>query len=130
MQFIMNDHMNNIDSTLFKLLNMLMTAKDTLKGSRDTILTVEWTSSKRKSSFMKKKKPVKKQKNEGKPKNQVLKKADDKEKCFYYNVKGHWRRNCPTYLATVKSRKKDVPSEGMSDMLIIETNLTIFSSSS
>ena len=31
---------------------------------------------------------------------------------------------------TVKSRKKDGPSKGMSDILIIKTNLTIFSSSS
>ena len=31
---------------------------------------------------------------------------------------------------TIKSRKKDGPSEGMSKLLVIETNLTIFSSSS
>ena len=92
MQFIMNDHMNNIDSTLFKLLNMLMTAKDTLKGSRDTILTVEWTSSKRKSSFMKKKKPVKKQKNETKPKKEIPKKTDNKKNYFYCNIEGHWKK--------------------------------------
>ena len=34
------------------------------------------------------------------------------------------------YLTTVKSKKKDGASEGTSDMLVIETNLTIFSSSS
>ena len=31
---------------------------------------------------------------------------------------------------TVKSRKKDGPFEGMSELLVIETNLTIFFSSS
>ena len=31
---------------------------------------------------------------------------------------------------TVKNRKKNGPSEGMSDLLVIETNLTVFSSSS
>ena len=33
-------------------------------------------------------------------------------------------------MTTVKSRKKDGPSEGMFELLVIETNLTIFSSSS
>ena len=51
--------MNKIDSTLSELLNMLVIAEGTLKGSRDTVLTVERASSKRKSSF-KKKKPIKK----------------------------------------------------------------------
>ena len=59
-QFIINYHMKKFDSTLSKLLNILITAEDTLKGSRDTVLTVEWTSSKRKSSIKKKKKPAKK----------------------------------------------------------------------
>ena len=33
-------------------------------------------------------------------------------------------------MATVKNRKKDRPFKGTSDMLVIETNLTISSSSS
>ena len=33
-------------------------------------------------------------------------------------------------MATVKNRKKDGPFEVTSDLLVIETNLTIFSSSS
>ena len=76
------------------------------------------------------KKHAKKQKNEAKPKKQVPKKADDKKKYFHCNVEGQWRRNCLAYLMTVKSRKKDGPSEGTSDILVIETNLMISSSSS
>ena len=129
-QFIMNYHMNKIDSTLLELLNMLVTVEGTLKSSRDMILTVEWAFSQRKSSFKKKKKSVKKQKNKAKPKKHVLKKADDKRKYFHCNVEGHWRRNCLAYSTTVKSRKKDGLSKYMSDLLVIETNLTIFSSSS
>ena len=49
---------------------------------------------------------------------------------FYYNIEGHWRRNCPTYLTTIKSRKKDGSSEGTSELLVIEINLSISSSSS
>ena len=59
-QFIMNYHMNKIDITLSKLLNMLVTVEDTLKSSRGTVLAVERASSKRKSSFNKNKKSVKK----------------------------------------------------------------------
>ena len=126
----MNYHMNKIDATLSELLNMLMTAEGILKSLKGTVLTVEWASSKRKSSFKKKKKSAKKQKNKAKPKKQIPKKIDDKEKYFHCNVEGHWRRNYLAYLTTVKNKKKDGPSKGMSDLLIIETNLTISSSSS
>ena len=87
-QFIMNYHMNKIDSTFFELLNMLVIVEDLLKSSRDIVLTVERTFSKKKSSF-EKKKSVKKQKNETKPKKQVSKKAGDKEKYFHCNVEDH-----------------------------------------
>ena len=53
-----------------------------------------------------------------------------RKKYFHSNVEGHWRRNCLAYLTTIKSRKKDGPCEGTSDMVVIKTNLTIFSSSS
>ena len=59
-QFIMNYHMNKIDSTLLELLHMLVTAEGTLKSSRGIVLSMERTFSKRKSFFKKKKKPTKK----------------------------------------------------------------------
>ncbi len=65
-----------------------------------------------------------------KPKKEVhKKKADDKGKCFHCNVDGHWKRNCPSYLESLKN-KKDTLSEGMLDLLVIETNLTVSSTSS
>ena len=63
-------------------------------------------------------------------KKQVLKKIDDKKNYFHYNIEGHWRRNYPAYLVIVKSRKKDGLFEGTFDLLIIETNLMVSSSSS
>ena len=56
----MNYHINKIDSTLSELLNMLVTTEGILKSLRDTVLTVKCASSKRKSSFKKKKKLAKK----------------------------------------------------------------------
>ena len=58
-----------------------------------------------------------------KKKVELKKKAADKEKYFYYNTDGHWKWNCPTYLATLKNKKEIGPSGGM---LIIESNLMIF----
>ena len=53
-QFIMNFHMHKMQCTLVELMNMLVMAELSLKGSKGSVLTVERTSSKRKS-FGKKK---------------------------------------------------------------------------
>ena len=73
---------------------------------------------------------MKKQKIKRGKKKKAPKKANDKEKYFHCNVKGHQRRNYPAYLATVKNKKKNMPSKGTSELFIIKTNLMIFSSSS
>ena len=69
---------------------------------------------------------MKKQKKESKPKKDVPKKAEAKKKYFYCDAKGHWRRNCPLYLKSLKTKKGDKSSEGM---LVIESNLMISSTS-
>ena len=74
--------MNELDCTIPKLVNMLVTMEEILKSSRGTVLTVERTSSKRKSSWKKKIKFAKKQKKESKPKKDVPKKAVAKKKYF------------------------------------------------
>ena len=91
---------------------MLVMAELSMKGSKGSVLTVEQTSFKRKSF--------------GKKKTESKKKAADKEKYFHCQSDGHWKRNCPQYLATLKS-KKDGPSGGM---LIIKSNLTVSFASS
>ena len=58
-QFIMNFHMHKIQYTLAELMNILVTAELSMKGSKGSVLTVERTSSKRKS-FENKKKSTKK----------------------------------------------------------------------
>ena len=123
--------MNKIDSTLSELLNMLVTTEGILKDSKGTVLVVERAStSKIKSTWKRKSKPAKNQKQESKLKKDALKKVADKGKCFHCNNDSHWKRNCPIYLESLKKKKGDISSEGMSDLLVIETTLVVFSTSS
>ena len=81
----MNYHMHKLQNSLAELMNMLVTAELSMKGSKGSVLAMKWTSSKRKS-FGKKKKFVKKQKVEGGKKKKIEpKKAADKEKYFHCN---------------------------------------------
>ena len=59
-QFIINFHMNKLDCIIPELVNMLVTTEGTLKSSRGTVLAVERTSSKKKSTEKKKVKSTKK----------------------------------------------------------------------
>ena len=46
-QFIMNYHMHKLQNTLAELINMLITTELSIKGSKDSVFALEWTSSKR-----------------------------------------------------------------------------------
>ena len=81
--------MNKLDCTIPELVNMLVTTEGTLKSLRGTVLAVEWTSSKRKSTRKKKAKSTKKQKKKSRPKKEVPSRAEVKKKYFYYHAKGH-----------------------------------------
>ena len=86
----MNYHMHKLQSTLAKVMNMLVTTELFMKDFKCLVLAMKWTSSKRKS-FGKKKKSVKRQKVEGgkKKKVELKKKTADNKKYFFYNIDGH-----------------------------------------
>lgn len=74
---------------------------------------------------------MKKQKMKSKTKREApKKKATNKGKCFNYNVDDHWKMNYPLDLEFLKKKKKDMPSKGMSNLLVIETNFKVSSTSS
>ena len=72
--------------------------------------------SKRKSSNKDTSKP--KEKDSKKPKNAKEQKQSNnsKGKCFHCDGEGHWRRNCPAYLAELAEKKKN----GMTDLHVLE----------
>ena len=52
--------------------------------------------------------------------NKDTKKKKAKGNCFHCGKPGHWKRNYRHYLAFLKN---DKPTEGMPNLLVIETNL-------
>ena len=84
----MNYNMNKLYYKLSELLNMLVVTEDTLKSSKENVLSVEQASRPKRKSLGKKKKPAKKLKKEKKeaPKPKSI---SSKGKCFYCNVVRH-----------------------------------------
>ena len=95
--------MHKMQCTLAELINMLVMAELSLKGSKGSGLTVERTSSKRKS-FGKKKKSAMKQKVDGKRKKMELKKkAAEKKKIFLLQ----FRRSLETKLSSIPGHPEE-----------------------
>ena len=115
----MNYNMQGMKKTIPKLFAMLKAAEVEIKKEHQVLMVNKTTSFKkkgkgRKGNFKKNGKQVaaqvKKPKSESKP---------DTE-CFYFKGIGHWKRNCPKYLAD----KKDGKVKGIFDIHVIHVYLT------
>ena len=118
--FIMNFHMHGMDKSLQELQGMLRTAEGDMKKGSHVLMIQEG------GRKIKKAKGKKAQKYKGKgksvvqattPKIKVYANSD----CYYCNGKGHWKRNCPKYLADLKVG--NVPHASGSGMTVIEINV-------
>ncbi|KAK1684531.1 hypothetical protein QYE76_045379 [Lolium multiflorum] len=108
--FVMNYNMQNMNKELPELFSMLKSAEVEIKKEHQVLMVNKTTSFKK----------------QGKPKKGNFKKGGKKAaappekpmagpkpdtECYYCNGKGHWKRNCPKYLADLKSglvkKKKD-----------------------
>ncbi|KAK1606440.1 hypothetical protein QYE76_030113 [Lolium multiflorum] len=100
--FVMNYNMQNMNKELPELFSMLKSAEVEIQKEHQVLMVNKTTNFKK----------------QGKPKKGNLKKGGKKaaappEKpkggpkpdtdCYYCNGKGHWKRNCPKYLADLKS---------------------------
>ena len=100
--FISNYHMHGMDKKVTELHGMLKTAEEDIKKGTNQVLMVQKT-----AAFKKKGKSwTKRSKTKGKD---VIQTAESKSspraepaagtECFFCKGTGHWKRNCPKYLA-------------------------------
>ena len=119
--FVMNYNMQGMKKTLPELLSMLKTAEVEIKKEHQVLMINKTTSFKKgkkgkpKVNFKKGGKsvaaPEKKTRNGPKPETE----------CFYCKGTGHWKRNCPKYLADKKAGKVN---KGICDIHVIDVYLT------
>ncbi|XP_047084634.1 uncharacterized protein LOC124695872, partial [Lolium rigidum] len=120
--FVMNYNMQNMNKELPELFSMPKSAEIEIQKEHQVLMVNKTTSFKK----------------QGKPKKGNFKKGGKKaaappekpkagpkpdNECYYCNGKGHWKRNCPKYLADLKSslvKKK----KGISDIHVIDVYLT------
>ncbi|KAK1618820.1 hypothetical protein QYE76_024337 [Lolium multiflorum] len=119
--FVMNYNMQNMNKELPELFSMLKYAEVKIRKENQVLMFNKTT------SFMKQGKPNKGNFKKGgkevvaspeKPK------ADPKPDtvCYYCKEKGHWKRNCPKYLADLKSGL--IKKKGISNIHVIDVYLT------
>ena len=116
----MNYNMQGMDKTIPELFAMLKAAKVEIKKEHQVLMVNKTTSFKKRAKGQKgnfKKNgmqiaaQVKQPKSGPKP----------ETKCFYCKGTGHWKRNCPKYLADKKDGKVN---EGIFDIQIIDVYFT------
>ncbi|KAI3457782.1 hypothetical protein Pfo_014445 [Paulownia fortunei] len=118
-QFKVSYNMNKLNMSLTELMKELQNAENVLKTRGGDALAV--TSTGPSSSKPKGKGGNKRKKSNKKGPQQQAKKAKSdgkpKGKCFYCGQKGHWKRNCPEYLASKK--------QGNGELSFIESCLVV-----
>ena len=108
--------MNKIECTLAELLNMLVMAQKAIEGSKgkETALIASSSGTKKKAKGKGKTSVVKPKGGIAKKKGKAPVKEDKgKGKCFHCQGEGHWKRNYPKYLESLKTKEKGKDGEGM-----------------
>jgi hypothetical protein len=104
----MNFHMNGMEKTMAELHGMLKTAEDSIKKNPNLVMMDQKAKKKRKrwtSPKGKGKKRVSDEPSSSKPKTKGKSGPSADEECFHFHKKGHWFRNCKTYLEEQKKKK-------------------------
>src|SRR5215216_2769991 len=101
--FVMNYNMQGMEKTIPELFAMLKAVEVEIKKEHQVLMVSKTTSFKKRGKG-------KKPKSGPKPETE----------CFYCKGTGHWKRNCPKYLAD----KKDGKLKGIFDIHVIDVYLT------
>ena len=118
--FIVNFHMHGMDKSLQELQGMLRIAYGDMKKSSSVLMIQEGgrkIKKKKRKWLLKYKGKGKQVPNQNTPKIKVSATSD----CYYYNGKSHWKRNCPKYLADLKSGI--VSKASISDTFVVKVTL-------
>src|SRR6266516_4100051 len=114
--FVMNYNMQGMEKTIPELFVMLKAAEVEIKKEHQVLMVSKTTSFKKKGKG--KKGNFKK---DGKQVAAQVKKPESGPKpeteCFYRNGTGHWKQNCPKYLADKKDGKVN---KGIFDIYVID----------
>ncbi|XP_075109802.1 uncharacterized protein LOC142181174 [Nicotiana tabacum] len=110
-QFVINFNMHKMDCDLHKMLidyeNQLASEK-----KRGVVMLVGNSSKKKgKGKNKPKKKLIAPKGGVTKPKGKTGKTDKSDAECFHCKKIGHWKRNCPEYLATLNDKKQGVPNK-------------------
>ena len=107
--FVMNYNMQGMVKTIPEIFSMLKSAEVEIKKEHQVLMvnkTTKFKKGKGKKNFKKDGKYVAAP---GKPvaRKKLMNGPKPETECFYCKGKGHWKRNCPKYLADKKADKVD-----------------------
>ena len=118
----MNYNMQGMKKSLPELLSMLKTAQVEIKKEHQVLMVNKTTSFKKKGKKGKSKGNFKKDgKSVAGPEKKTKAGPKPDTECFYCKGAGHWKRNCPKYLADKKDGKVN---KGICDIHVIDVYLT------
>ena len=110
--------MNNKETSIPELINLLKTFESTLKKEGKTMMLMD-SSGFKKSYKNKKKRKITKQK--GGAAKKKAKETSSKGTCFHCGKDGHWRRNYKAYMESKNKVASDAPTS--SSIYVIEVNI-------
>jgi hypothetical protein len=129
--FIMNFHMNGIETTVAELHGMLKIAEDNIKKNPNHVIMVQKLKKKRKRWTPLKgkgKEKISDEPSSSKPKTKGKSGPSPGELCFHYHKKGYWFMNYNKYLEEQKKKKGSETSA--SGINILEISIAVSSSDS